>query len=330
MADKRRNQLALAAIATLFGLAACFTDPGPPAAACEQGEMGCKCDEGSCGPDLQCLSDYCIPENCSPGETYCSCDAGGCGAGLVCTDGAVCLPPPADTGTGSMSSTTVDPVTTAFATDSASESASATASTSAADTTDTAVDPIVEPCDGCWSGHCELGKEVCALGVFVSSTQFLGDAVGDGEGPAAADAKCSTLAGSDGGAPKFAAWLGTDTVPAAIRAGLQADRIYVLPTGDVVATSPDDFVDGLLHAIDHTESGAPVPSGGDTCATFDWPVWTGTRADGSTAMANCNNWTSGANGLIGRSDATDSRWTDLCNVQCDTREAAIYCIEQPD
>ena len=56
--------------------------------------------------------------------------------------------------------------------------------------------------------------------------------------------------------------------------------------------------------------------------------WTGTKADGTKATANCTNWTvTTGNGECGLTTATDGTWTAEAERPCGV-PYSLYCFEQ--
>lgn len=124
----------------------------------------------------------------------------------------------------------------------------------------------------------------------------------------------------------FKTWLSTDTSNPGNRF-LKATGNYVLPSGTVIAHGWNDLIDGsLAHPIDELVTGATSPS---------LLVLTGTNPDGTSASANCNNWTSEASTITTCSGLeTDGDWSERGNnTACDPMGAAwqlsgVYCVQQ--
>ena len=190
------------------------------------------------------------------------------------------------------------------------------------------------PCEGCpmmtqtCSAMCGWSTCNCPMTmskrVFVTSSKhsgMLGGLMG-------AHALCTRLANDAGLTGQYRAWLSTATSgPANFMTHNPGP--YVLPGGDMVATSWADLTDGtLLRPIDRDQNGMPanpqfVCEGGE--------VWTNTTIGGTPASANdCTGWF----GLAGTSQAgnvkyANSRWTNSgCTAVTCASDMPIYCFEQ--
>jgi len=122
----------------------------------------------------------------------------------------------------------------------------------------------------------------------------------------------------------FKAWISNHNSSPATRFYRSKGR-YVQSTGEVIATSWDDLIDGTLdHPIDRTLDGKYL---------FEHPVWTSTQANGESwgDDLHCMNWTSSDPDLEARIGATgyvDATWTDVkFTISCGIA-AALYCFEQ--
>ncbi len=168
--------------------------------------------------------------------------------------------------------------------------------------------------DGDDASALEQGGATDRRVVFVTADTFTGDLEGD----AGADAACQSRATAAGLTGNFRAWLSGSSGDAAAKI---ADLRYVRTDGEVVATSSADLLDGTLNQpIDRDASGSEVQ--GD--------VWTGTRSDGSSAGADCDQWSIGntsATGVCGSTRFTTANWTDNSVPRCNT-PLHLFCFEQ--
>jgi cysteine-rich repeat protein len=156
---------------------------------------------------------------------------------------------------------------------------------------------------------------------------------------AAADALCRQLA-SDGALKikggQWKAWLGDGTSGPATRFHQSTLPYVTLNNGATtkIADNWADLADGDLDAaITVTETGTVLGGGGADCGPMS-RVWTGIKVeDMSIALADnhCQGWTidaGGDNARAGTVKQSDGRWTDACDVNCDS-PARLYCFEQP-
>ena len=179
----------------------------------------------------------------------------------------------------------------------------------------------------CPTGQCCSDGGACGeCKVFASSTRVPGD-IG---GLSGADTECQRLASNVGLPGTYKAWL-SDSNTSVTSRFTKATVPYTLPGGEVVATSWADLTSGnaLDHAIDQTETGAPVT--GTNAGAFR--VWTHTtgkgEAGGSDPIGICANWTtdSGApTGNFGNIPST-TQWTVGGFQQCSV-ESRLYCFQQ--
>lgn len=132
-----------------------------------------------------------------------------------------------------------------------------------------------------------------------------------------ADKICATHAEKAKLSGTFVAWLSTkDGAHAADR--LTSTGPWRLVSGEVVAETKVALLGGVLkHAIDHDESGAAVPA---------TKVWTGSGTDGRYLTNDCDAWTTGSNGRVGRSDETGAGWTSFEVDDCDALRR-LYCFQ---
>jgi hypothetical protein len=178
----------------------------------------------------------------------------------------------------------------------------------------------------CPDGLCCTAEGTCgACTVFVTSTKTSGD-IG---GLAAADARCQGLARTAGLPGTYKAWL-SDTNTSVASRFTRARVPYVLPGGEVLATSWTDLTSGALrHVINQTESGAAVTG----MNQGDFRVWTFTSASGaswgSDPTSACANWTSeeiAPTGILGEINSA-TLWTVGGFQQCPV-ESRLYCFQQ--
>ncbi|WP_434422235.1 DUF4215 domain-containing protein [Nannocystis pusilla] len=171
--------------------------------------------------------------------------------------------------------------------------------------------------DGC-TNDCMKPRRV----IFVTSTKFDGNL----GGLSGADANCAEAAAPVDNlkGKSFKAWLSSGSNWPSKRLDTAYSGIYVLIDSTVVAANGwADLTDGeLLHPVDLTETKMKV----------DAAPWTNTNADGTAGTSHCEFWTSadsGPSGALGRTNATDAKWTDAMGTSpCDATRA-LYCIEDP-
>ena len=125
---------------------------------------------------------------------------------------------------------------------------------------------------------------------------------------------------------RFKAWISTSSESAADRLFHSPGR-YVLVNDLVFAESWDDLVAGnLLNTLNVDENSQ----------TFNAPVWTGTRPDGTGVVAmdgdQCGDWTDSSIGgwaYYGFADRLDGQWTMYPDPLPCVGEGALYCFESP-
>jgi hypothetical protein len=130
-------------------------------------------------------------------------------------------------------------------------------------------------------------------------------------GLSGADSKCQTEATNAGLTGTYKAWLSDATTSAANRLEHFTGQ-YKLVDGSVVATSWNQFTDGILdHAINKTAANGSISSGN---------VWTGSNANGTTATMrnNCDNWTDNSGGPEGTTTAIGTTMTVNDFTECYT------------
>lgn len=135
----------------------------------------------------------------------------------------------------------------------------------------------------------------------------------------AGDSICNNLA-ADSGLPwqgNYKAWLSDDSVIAPDR--FNSDGPWYRPDGIQIAESKADLIDGsVFSAIVQSESGG--------YRAFQL-VWTGTNADGSLNINNCNGWESEIGmGSLGRASDSNAAWTQSGQLSCDQTSFRIYCL----
>ena len=145
-------------------------------------------------------------------------------------------------------------------------------------------------------------------------------------GLSGADMKCVAAATAAGLANEasFKAWLSSGGTSAAKRLDTGYLGMYVLTDGTLVAENGwADLTDGeLLHAVDRTE----------TKVLVNTTPWTNTKADGSAGANPCDGWNDDSgdfHGGYGKTNATDSTWTDAMSAAPCSNSAPLYCIEDP-
>ena len=157
--------------------------------------------------------------------------------------------------------------------------------------------------------------------IFVSSTSFIGSAIG---GVVGGDAECTSLAKAAGLVRTYKSIL-SDLSTNATRL-IFTGGVYTVPTTGnaiLVAATGSDLWDtdskNLLSNIGIDENGSTTSS----------YVWTGTDSDGATMISeHCNNWASSAgNGGRGHTDQFDARWVEDTGASCSVAYP-IYCISQ--
>ncbi|MFZ6177631.1 DUF4215 domain-containing protein [Nannocystis pusilla] len=158
--------------------------------------------------------------------------------------------------------------------------------------------------------------------VFVTSATYTGD-LGGIEGAAA---KCQERADAAGLGGVWRAWVATPTT--AVWQHIDDSQAgYARVDGADVAGSMYELFQGTLAApIAVDEWGTPLGQ---------FAVWTGMNANLTAATEHCASWTDGgstptAKGRVGRTTATDSRWTDegAAKAASCASKRRLYCFEQ--
>lgn len=166
--------------------------------------------------------------------------------------------------------------------------------------------------------------------VFVTSSTTRGDF----GGIAAGDAICQSEASIAGLAGTYRAWLSesqdTPSPDSPSTTFTQSTIPYVTTHGRTVADDWADLTDGTLDVVlDRTATGE-YAGGGESAGGG---VWTGTNADGSSALQStetCDEWTNGATGgVFGRTTSAFEAWTRASGptAGCAT-SLRLYCFEQ--
>ncbi len=150
------------------------------------------------------------------------------------------------------------------------------------------------------------------LRVFVTSTTFKGRF----GGLIGADATCNDLAKAAGLPGTFVAWLSVQNGPHAVDR-LTSGGPWSLVSGEVVASKAELLNPPLKHAIDRDETGAVVQA---------TQVWTGTGITGRYLTNDCDKWTTGNDGRVGRSDQVTAEWTTANVIDCDNLRR-LYCFQ---
>ncbi len=177
--------------------------------------------------------------------------------------------------------------------------------------------------------------------LFVTSTRYYGDmSPKDGGGSglsglAAADAACEERAAAGtiepvGGGTSWKAILSTDLIDARDRLQIfgpvvrhQDDTAGPGGTPFVLATGAGDLFDGSIAGWARKDENAD---------NVDSVVWTGSHADGTVRLPNCQNWTTSAwseHGRRGSSNRNDAGWLELPGTNRCSHALPLFCIEQP-
>jgi hypothetical protein len=109
------------------------------------------------------------------------------------------------------------------------------------------------------------------------------------------------------------------------------DAVFTLRTGQVVAYSLADLLDGnILTPINQTQFGVAAGQS-PACNEIQYAVWTGTDAFGVQSEPNCTGWTNGGNittGRVGNAFSVDANWSNSgCMAMCNLF-LPIYCVQQ--
>ena len=172
--------------------------------------------------------------------------------------------------------------------------------------------------DGSGSGS-DAGSDGPNL-VFVTSMKIAPGTLG---GVAAADALCTSLAGTAGHPGRYVAWLSTSSVSAASRLGTTA-RGWVRADGRPFADTVVDIIQGVVwYPLRLTESGGDVASSG---AASDLMVATGTDTNGSPSIYTCSDYTNpGGSIQTGLADNAPVGWDTGMGGACNV-PMRLYCF----
>ncbi|HEY5924716.1 MAG TPA: calcium-binding EGF-like domain-containing protein [Kofleriaceae bacterium] len=153
-------------------------------------------------------------------------------------------------------------------------------------------------------------------------------------GITAADEICRTRARYAGyaTATSFRAWASYSTISANSTSRFTYNGPWYRPDGVLVATSRTDLTDTRLASpIYLTETNTYLGGNAETGS-----VWTGALSSGSyyTSSYSCSSWqTSSGNGIYGRHDLADFRWSNQGTVStpttalCSAPDYRLYCLE---
>jgi hypothetical protein len=156
--------------------------------------------------------------------------------------------------------------------------------------------------------------------IFVTKASFTGNL----GGVAGADQKCDTAAKSVSALSShtFKAWVSDPSSQARSRLTHSTDG-YVLTDGTAVADNFDDLTDNSIGAaISLDENGQLLAASSNT-------VWTGTKADGTSADLNCQSWTSDQladSGQAGDSTLKTFEWSETSTTSCNGK-LHLYCVQ---
>ena len=236
--------------------------------------------------------------------------------------------------------TTGDPATTAITSTSdptdATTSGTSVTSVTSVSATDTDTSSSTLP-GVCGDGHrdpgedCDHGNQAddfcaaCQRGayrVFVTK-----DGMVLGEGLAGADEICQSRAQVAGLPGVYRAWLSSTEIHAVDRVVQTKPAPLRRVDLEVVVATPADLVGGTLLVPIAVTEGGELLNLDPNCA--EEAVWTGTNADGTLGISNCEDWTATMDnaGLTGQLGATDEAWTQgPCQVACEA-VLHIYCFE---
>jgi hypothetical protein len=189
-------------------------------------------------------------------------------------------------------------------------------------------------------GNCPSFCGSCPKVVFVSSATYNGNFSGRSPsggdpwvpfaGIDAAHAKCQALAVAAGLAGVYKAWISViedGVTRSPLTDFSHASGPFILRNGVVIANDWNSLLGPrpsyhLLHGIDMTEFGNPIPPG---TLTF-----TNTDIDGGPIHGthDCGKWqSSSGQATCGNTDNTNSGWTNLSLQNC-SDQRRIYCFQQ--
>jgi len=178
----------------------------------------------------------------------------------------------------------------------------------------------------CERGICLEGNGICVHQIFVTSADGRGSAKGeDVGGPREVDALCRERAAMEAGGAGREWKAIMSTAERAARARIDTEAPVARMDGALVSSDGELFgSEGLEESVKLDASGEAVQDGGSRGVQ----VWTGTKADGNTAVGEtCDSWGAGSNtvGKVGFSGASGTSWIANDTLEC-TEEAHFYCI----
>ncbi|MSP92862.1 MAG: hypothetical protein EXR79_13830 [Myxococcales bacterium] len=201
-------------------------------------------------------------------------------------------------------------------------------------------DPCTDDACNAKSGACGYQPTASCTAVrrvFVTSSTFSGNL----GGLAGGHLKCQALAEAKALGGQWKAWL-ADESQAPAQYFSKATAPYRLVTGEVVANSWVDLIDGTLNVpIALDEGGQPVAKGPATCVMNGAKVWTNVQPAGTVTAASylnsCSNWGTQSTSIsykvgVGSAARADVGWTAACAAdKCDPSVPGhLYCFEQTD
>jgi hypothetical protein len=137
-----------------------------------------------------------------------------------------------------------------------------------------------------------------------------------------ADAFCQSAADAKDLGGNWKAWLSDSSTSASLRL-THATVPYVLLDGTQIAANWSALTSGAIaHVINVAEDGTILDN---------TEVWTGTTSSGAFSGHSCSGFTSASvsnTGDVGRSNETNSDWTDIFPQACDRLNVHLYCFEQ--
>lgn len=154
-----------------------------------------------------------------------------------------------------------------------------------------------------------------------------GDCAGVSTGMEGADCICQETADAAGLDGTYLAWIATTTDDDPEARFTQSSQPYVMPDLTIIADDWADLTDGTLNAtLRIAEDGSSTNS--PTLA------WTKVREDGGwfqNTVADCADWTSASGsdtGAIGRTNHSDTEWTNPASGIACSNHVRLYCFEQ--
>ena len=166
--------------------------------------------------------------------------------------------------------------------------------------------------------------------VFVTKTLYSGNL----GGLAGAAAKCQSAADAAELPGTYRAWLSTGEANSPAESFLKSTVPYKLVSGQVVAQSWADLIDGSLAVpIDRNEFGDLAPDANIAGCNNGPAAWTNTEYTGvNTSSTNhCDQWTDDTiftGSSLGYPSAMGPSWTEGCGPFSCAAKASLYCVEQ--